>query len=86
MSFFNDWRSHYTAGFLYGVSLRIVSRSAAEQKIIELDLWAWNREVEQHDPELTPHQIEEAMAWGRGARRGLGLSLPFPVPPYPLHA
>jgi len=83
MGFFNDWRSHYTVGFAYGVALRFLPDSKAEQKIVELDRWGWAREVAQHDPDLTQHQIEEAAAWGKGARAARRLNPPKPVPPYP---
>lgn len=84
MGFFKDWRSHFTVGYAYGLTLKLVSKEKAIAKIIELDVWGWNREVAQHDPDLTPHQIEEAMAWGAGARAARGVNPPFPVPPYPV--
>jgi hypothetical protein len=86
MGFFKDWRSHYVVGFAYGLTLRVLPKVKAEQKIVELDIWSFNREVRQHDPDLTPHQIQEAQAWGKGARAARGLNPPLPVPPYPLHA
>ena len=83
MGFFNDWRSHYAVGFAYGLTLRLLSDERAERKIVELDILGWQREVAQHDPDLSPHQIEEAAAWGKGARAARNLNLPLPVPPYP---
>jgi len=85
MGFFNDWRSHYTVGYAYGLTLRFLSDAKAIQKIVELDIWGWNREVAQHDSDLSLHQIEEAAAWGKGARSARDLYPPYPVPPYPLH-
>ena len=92
MGFFTDWRSHYAVGFTYGLTLRLLSKTVAEQKIVELDIWGWEREWEQNlkgenpnDP-MSSHQIEEAAAWGKGARAARGLNPPLPVPPYPLHA
>jgi len=84
MGFFNDWRSHYTAGFAYGLLLRALSDTAAEKKIVNLYIWGWEREVAQHDPDLTPHQIEEARAWGDGASKARRLSVGLPTPPYPV--
>ena len=84
MGFFTDWRSHYTVGYLYGITLCVLSDEKASQKIVALDLWGWEREVEQHDPDLTPHQIEEAAAWGLGARKARGVNPPQPSPPYPV--
>jgi len=74
---------HRLAGFGYGLTLRVLPKAKAEQKIVKLDIWGWNREVAQHDPELNPHQIGEARAWGEGARLARGLNPPYPVPPYP---
>lgn len=85
MGFFTDWRSHYAVGYAYGLTLRVLSKASAEQKIVELDIWGWIREVAQHDSDLTLHQIEEAKAWGAGARKARGVNPPLPVPPYPLH-
>lgn len=88
MGFFNDWRSHYAAGYLYGLTLRAYWPSVAIHKIRELDKWAWEREWKQNlagqnpnDP-MSPHQVEEAKAWGKGARKACRLNPPYPVPPY----
>jgi len=88
MSFFNDWRAHYVVGYTIGLALHFVPVAKAKQKIVELDLWGWNRELEQNlkgknpnDP-MSDHQIEEAKAWGKGARDATGLNPPYPSPPY----
>jgi hypothetical protein len=86
--FFKSWKSHYTAGFLYGVTLRALPKSVAEQEIVELDRWAWAREWKQNqagqDPNdpMSDRQIKEAVAWGLGARKARGVNPPLPVPPY----
>ena len=48
MSFFNDWRAHYVVGYTIGLALHFVPVAKAKQKIVELDLWGWNREWEQN--------------------------------------
>lgn len=83
MSFFNSYKSHYLVGFLYGLGLSVLSDAQAEDKIIDLYIWAWDREVAQHDPELSLHQIREARAWGDGAAKARRLDVSIPVPPYP---
>lgn len=89
MGFFSDWRSHYVAGYLYGVTLCVFSDEKASQKIVELDIWAWNREWEQNlegenpnDP-MSPHQIQEAKSWGQGARSARRVNPLLPTPPFP---
>lgn len=82
--FFRDWRSHYTVGYAYGLTLLVLPKTKVEQKIVKLDIWGWNREVAQHDDTLTEHQQQEAAAWGAGARKATGLiNLSYPHPPYP---
>lgn len=89
MGFFKDWRSHYTAGFLYGLGLRLVREADAEQDILNLDLWGYAREWDQNlrgenpNDSLSSHQLQEAAAWGAGARKGRGIDLSYPSPPYP---
>lgn len=58
-------------------------RAARLVALNALDRWAWDREVAQHDPKLSPHQIREAAAWGAGARAALGWSDVFWIYPYP---
>lgn len=88
MGFFTDWRSHYTVGYLYGMTLSVLSDEKAAQKIVKLDIWGWDREWEQNlkgvnpnDP-MSAHQIEEASAWGKGARKARGINPTQPNPPY----
>lgn len=88
MGFFNSWKSHYFAGWLYGHTLAVFSDEKAAKKIVALDIWGWNREWEQNlagqnpnDP-MSDHQIEEAKAWGKGARKARGVNPPLPTPPY----
>lgn len=79
-----DQRLHYWGG--YWMALPWWFRFMAERlkRLEQIDLYGWAREVAQHDPQLTPHQIEEAKAWGLGARKALRLpAVPFPSPPYP---
>lgn len=72
---------HYTVGFVKGLFWRFRKRREIVQKIKKLDAWGWAREVAQHDSELTLHQEEEARAWGWGARKGSGVSVPEYIPP-----
>ena len=88
MGFFSDHRTHYTIGYLYGATLAVLSDEKAAKKIVALDIWAWNREWKQNlegenpnDP-MSSHQVEEAVAWGKGARKSRGINPPYPVPPY----
>ncbi len=88
MGFFKSWRSHYFAGWLYGVTM--ARESVAERKVAiwNLDLWAYNREWQQNlkanhpNAKLSEHQTREAMAWGAGARAAAGVFPPYPSPPY----
>jgi hypothetical protein len=88
MGFFNSWKSHYTVGYAYGLTLRTLSKSNIEKKILDLDLWGWDREWKQNLKSNSPHDVmsehkmQEARAWGQGARKSSGLNPPFPVPPY----
>ena len=89
MGFFNNWKSHYAIGFAYGLALRVASKNAAEAEIMDLDIWAWDREWEQNLKGKNPNnpmsekQVKEARAWGEGARKARGVNPPFPIPPYP---
>lgn len=83
MGFFTSYKSHYTAGFAYGLTLRLLPKRAAKAKIVELYKWGFAREVAQHDPDLNEHQLKEARAWGEGASKARGVDVPLPVPPYP---
>lgn len=65
--------NHYAAGFALGVLMRWLPRRVRERRALQLDDWGWNREVLQHDPELSPHQVAEAHAWGDGYRVAAGL-------------
>jgi len=78
-----DEALHFLGGYMKALPWRIASPGAREQRIFTIDLYGWSREVAQHDPELTEHQISEARAWGRGARACLGVDPPYPSPPYP---
>jgi len=89
VGFFTDFRSHYTAGYLYGLTLHLDWDGVASKKIQALDVWAWNREWEQNlkgqnpnDP-MSDHQVKEARSWGEGARKARGINPAFPSPPYP---
>jgi len=89
MGFFTDWRSHYAVGYAYGMTLSILSDVGAAAKIVALDLWAYEREWQQNlegenpnDP-MSDKQIQEAKAWGLGARKARGVNPPQPSPPYP---
>lgn len=85
-NFFKSWKSHWTVGYLYGLTLCVLPRKKAEKRIVKLDIWGWEREVKQHDPDLSPHQIQEAKAWGQGARKARRVNPPLPSPPYPKEA
>lgn len=93
MGFFTDWRSHYVAGYAYGLVLKTLSLSdgALGKRILDLDLRGWEREWKQNLKSKNPntvmseHQVQEARAWGQGARKSTGLNPPFPSPPYPTH-
>lgn len=76
---------HYLGGYAMALPWRLCRRAARVARVDEIDRYGWAREVEQHDEVLTPHQVEEARAWGRGARAALGVDPPWPVPPYPTH-
>jgi hypothetical protein len=78
-----DERLHYLGGFFKALPLRFASRRKRIARIREIDLFGWEREVEQHDLDLNDHQIREAAAWGVGARDALRLpalawDLPYP--------
>ena len=78
-----DERLHYIGGYFKALPARPRSRGAHIARCRVIDAWAWDREVAQHDPDLTPHQIAEARAWGRGARAAVNLrGLPW-LAPYP---
>jgi hypothetical protein len=78
-----DSALHVLGGFALALPWSWLPRSYRLARLRDIDFYAWNREVSQHDPELTPHQIAEAAAWGAGARRVLRLTgTPYP-PPYP---
>ena len=75
---------HALGGAAMALPWALLPRSTRRGRLFWIDLWAWEREVAQHDPDLTPHQIEEAKAWGVGARRVLRLKgEPYPSLPYP---
>lgn len=84
MSYFNSWKIHFHAGYLYGLTLHFDWDSVAIHKIRELDKWAWQREWEQNlkgknpNNPMSEHQIKEASAWGAGARKARGLNPPYP--------
>jgi len=90
MGYFNSWRIHYHVGFIYGLFSRGQSDEQKRIDIQSLDIWGYDREWEQNlkgqnpnDP-MSDHQIQEAAAWGAGARRAAGVEdLPYPQPPYP---
>jgi len=77
-----DERLHWLGGFSYGLLLRFAPKKDRLQDLQDLDYWAWEREVKQHDPNLNAHQVREAMAWGKGARKALRIYPPYPDPPY----
>ena len=83
-----DETLHFIGGFWKAMPARFASSGAKQRQIFDIDLWAWSRELAQHpgDDVLTPHQIAEAMAWGRGARVCLRINPAYPVPPYPTPA
>jgi hypothetical protein len=90
VSFFTDWRSHYTAGLLYGLRLRVIADPwERRSRLRSFDLWAFDREWRQNlagkhpNAELSAKQLREATAWGAGARRAAGFDEPYPSPPYP---
>ena len=87
MSWFNDYRSHYFLGRVYGLTLLTRTLAAATRAILDLDRWAHAREREQsrQDPDspLSEHKLREAMAWGAGARASSGVKVAYPSPPYP---
>ena len=68
MNFFTSWRSHWTVGALYGVVLWFVPNSVAKKAVDKLDKWGVEREIAQHDDDLTTHQLKEATSWADGAR------------------
>jgi hypothetical protein len=74
---------HALGGAAMAFPFAWLSREYRLARLVDIDLYGWNREVAQHDPDLSPHQIKEAMAWGAGARRALRLEgTPYPAP-YP---
>lgn len=78
----DEWL-HWFGGFFKALPHRRLTydqRVAAAQAI---DRYGWNREVAQHDETLTPHQVAEARAWGKGARAALRVVTAWPSPPYP---
>lgn len=90
MGWFRDYRSHRFVGRLYGITLRFDAPEAQRYMILQLDRWAWERELRQKAKSNTPNdavsakQKREAMAFGAGARDVLGITdLPYPSPPYP---
>lgn len=78
-----DEKLHFIGGFFKAIRFYWCSFLRRQSKVREIDLYGWAREVEQHDPNLTPPQIAEARAWGLGARAALRVNPPFPQPPYP---
>ena len=90
MGFFKDWRSHYVVGYAYGLTLKTLklSNDKIEKRIQDLDAWGYKREWEQNlnannpNDVMSEHQMQEAKAWGKGARKSSGLNPPLPTPPY----
>ena len=88
MSFFTDWRSHYTVGYVIGLSLFTLGSAERSKVIDRLDRWAWAREWKQNRASNTPNPVmskkqqKEAAAWGAGARAATGSDDPYPSPPY----
>jgi hypothetical protein len=86
MGFFNSWKSHYFTGYVYGLLLRFEGDENTRESILALDQWAYEREWAQNqagqnpnDP-MSPHQMEEAAAWGAGARAATKITdLPYPA-------
>lgn len=78
-----DERLHFLGGWFKGLPWRWASYHARLARVYEVDRWAWAREVAQHDPDLTPHQIREAAAWGAGTRAAVRLPAAPWAPPYP---
>ena len=79
---FDEWL-HFLGGYFKALPWRIAAVGVRHQRVHDVDLYGWAREVAQHDPDLNEHQVREAKAWGRGARACLGVDPPYPSPPYP---
>ena len=79
-----DERLHFWGGFWMGLRASWKPLAKRQARLLRIYLYGWNREVEQHGPDLSPHQVAEARAWGLGAAKALRLKgSPAPSPPYP---
>ena len=75
---------HWLGGFAKAAPYRLLSNEMKVARVLVIDQWAFDREWEQNlggqnpnDP-MSNHQIEEAKAWGKGARCALGVDVDFP--------
>ena len=80
-----DETLHYLGGFTKAAWRRCFTSKFSTTIIYEIDVWAFNREWAQNlagqhpnDP-MSQHQIDEAGAWGAGARQALGIDPPRPA-------
>jgi len=79
-----DERLHFLGGFAMALPYAFSSAAIRFRELRRIYVYGWDREVAQHDPDLSEHQIREARAWGLGAARPLRLvGTPAPMPPYP---
>ena len=84
-----DEQLHYWGGFFLALPYRFLGQDFRDLRVYDIDIWAFNREWRQNLKGKNPNypmsnaQLNEAKAWGKGARAALRVGTPYPSPPYP---